>query len=106
MSKIPERNRKLAIDRFRGQCARCGLPGTDVHHRQRRREAGHAVWNLVWLCRTCHSWAHANPTAAKSVGLIIAPWSDTTEFDLIPIYTYSGWVTFDNEGNYERWKFE
>lgn len=104
MSAIPTKNRELCRNRFRGQCARCGLPGTDVHHRQRRREAGHDVWNLVWLCRTCHSWAHANPDAAKSAGIIIPPW-DTNEPHMMPIYTYAGYVVFDNEGGYEKYEF-
>ena len=104
MSKIPTKNRELAKARFRGLCARCALPGTDVHHRQRRRDGGHDVWNLVWLCRACHSWAHANPDAAKRTGIIIPPW-DNNESHMMPIYTYVGFVVFDNEGDYEHCEF-
>ena len=100
MSAIPERNRRLARDRFRGQCARCGLPGTDVHHRQRRREAGHAVCILVWLCRACHGWAHGHPADAKVAGFIIPPWEK--EPASVPLHSYAGWVLFDDEGSYQH----
>jgi hypothetical protein len=74
------------------------MAGAQCHHRQRRREGGHAVSNLVWLCRTCHEWAHADPVEATAKGFIISVYvEDTTQ---IRIKTFAGWVKFDNEGGY------
>lgn len=99
MSQIPAKNRELCRERFRGQCARCGMAGAQAHHRQRRREGGHAVAILVWLCRTCHEWAHANPDEARLTGFIITVHDG--EPAAVPIKTFAGWVLFDNEGGYE-----
>jgi hypothetical protein len=51
---------------------------------------------LVLLCPTCHTWAHAHPAKAKAVGYIIPPWE--TDATAVPIKTFAGWATFDNEG--------
>lgn len=96
MSEIPSRNRRIVLERSDGQCSRCGMPGAEMHHRQRRREAGHAVGILVWLCSKCHRWAHAHPVDAKAVGYIIAPWVEDASAE--PIKTFAGWAIFDNEG--------
>lgn len=72
------------------------MPGRDVHHRQRRRDAGHPVSILITLCRDCHGWAHSHPVDAKAVGYIISPWE--TDACAVPIKTFMGWVTLDNEG--------
>jgi hypothetical protein len=75
------------------------MKGAQMHHRQRRREGGHAVSILVWLCRTCHEWAHANPVEATAKGFIISVFvSDTTK---VPIKTFAGWALFDDEGGIE-----
>lgn len=96
MSEIPTRVRQIVKQRDGGQCCRCGGPGSDLHHRQRRREAGHAVGIIVTLCRTDHAWVHAHPENAKAVGYIIPPWEE--DACAVPMKTFSGWVTFDNEG--------
>lgn len=98
MSQIPTKNRNLARDRFNGQCARCGMHGAQCHHRQRRREGGHAVGILVWLCPTCHAWAHANPKDACGDGFIIPTF--IKDVNKVPIRTFMGTMTFDNEGGY------
>jgi hypothetical protein len=72
------------------------MPGSEIHHRQRRREAGHAVSILVLLCGEDHRWAHAHPVAAKEVGYIISP--HHKDAASVPILTYAGWVTFDDLG--------
>lgn len=99
MSDIPTRNREIVRERHRGQCARCGCRGSDIHHRQRRREAGHAVGILVLLCRDCHKWVHGNPNTAKADGYIIEPWE--TDPLNVPIRTFAGWCKFDNVGGVE-----
>ena len=71
---IPQESRDLVERRQHGLCFRCGGRGYEDHHRRRRRERrhdSHCPCNLVRLCRTCHSWAHMNPTAARGVGLIL-----------------------------------
>lgn len=97
MSDIPTRARELVRIRQNGQCARCGVAYTDLHHRQRRREAGHAVGILVGLCRKDHNWAHSNPSAAKADGYIIGPHEN--EPTSVPLKSFVGWVLFDNDGN-------
>lgn len=96
MSQIPTRNREIVIERQNNQCARCGNRGAEMHHRQRRREAGHAISILVWLCSADHRWAHAHPVEAKADGYIIPPWE--TDPTTVPIKTFAGLATFDNEG--------
>lgn len=54
----------------------CTDTATDVHHRQRRREGGHAITNLLHLCRPCHAWAHAHPAEARAAGLIVSVYGD------------------------------
>lgn len=96
-NEIPTKAREIVRERQNGQCARCGMPYSDLHHRQRRREAGHAVGILVGLCRTDHKWAHANPSAAKRDGYIIDPHeADPTS---VALKSFMGWVLFDNDGN-------
>lgn len=97
MSSIPTKARELVRARQAGQCARCGTAYSEVHHRQRRREAGHAVSILVGLCSADHRWAHANPVAAKESGYIIDP--HETDAANVPIMTFMGLMLFDDEGN-------
>lgn len=99
MSEIPSKARLILKKRDGGQCRRCGGVGTEVHHRQRRREAGHAVGILVTLCRKDHTWAHSHPTDAKAAGYIIPPWE--VDACAVPIRTFQGWMTFDNDGGVE-----
>lgn len=72
------------------------MRGNQIHHRQRRREGGHAVGNLVLLCDTCHRWVHANPVQAQELGYIISVSVDDPS--TIPIRTIFGWVRYDNDG--------
>ena len=98
MSEIP-RNVRVAVDRReRGRCLRCGGPGTDVHHRRRRREGGHGVANLILLCRTCHSWAHGHPARARDLGLIVSVYGpEPTD---IPIQAWNGWMNLTDDGGF------
>ena len=96
MSAIPTKAREVVRARQNDQCARCGNRYTELHHRQRRREAGHGYEILVGLCGSDHKWAHANPTAAKEHGYIVPPWEEDVES--VPIRTFMGWMTFDARG--------
>lgn len=67
--------RSLIQNRQGGMCLRCTGAMSDVHHRRRRGvKDGHTdcPCNLVGLCRTCHSWVHANPVAARAAGWIVS----------------------------------
>lgn len=72
---IPEARREQVKNRDLSRCFRCGGPGAEWHHRRSRSvrdEHRHCACNGVWLCRTCHRWAHANPFEARAVGLIVS----------------------------------
>jgi 5-methylcytosine-specific restriction endonuclease McrA len=71
---IPTKAREGVHERSRGRCERCGGRGGEIHHRRSRsvRDAHcHCLCNLVFLCNSCHRWAHANPYAAIDEGVII-----------------------------------
>ena len=95
MSAIPTAARDKVWERQNRQCTRCGGRGYQIHHRQRRREGGHAVGNLVGLCRTCHDRVHRHPDKAKMDGYIVHIEDDPL---VIPIVTFMGPVLFDNDG--------
>lgn len=74
---VPVATRELLRARSRGRCEAlvpgvCTHHASDAHHRQRRRDGGHGIGNLVDLCRACHRWAHANPARARELGLIVS----------------------------------
>lgn len=96
MSAIPTRAREKVRERQGNQCCRCGNRYSELHHRQRRREAGHGLDVLVGLCGTDHKWAHANPVAAKEHGYIVDPYVE--DVAMVPIKSFMGWVLFDKDG--------
>lgn len=65
--------RLLVATRSQGWCETgCGAPASDWAHRRARSQGGAwSVANGVHLCRACHAWCHARPTAAKAVGLMV-----------------------------------
>lgn len=97
MSAIPTKAREVVRERQNGQCARCGNTYSELHHRQRRREAGHGYEILVGLCGSDHRWAHKYPAAAKEHGYIVSPYED--DVAAVPIKTFMGWMQFDVDGN-------
>lgn len=92
---IPRKTSEDVRTREQGRCLRCQSPGTDCHHRKRRREGGHAIENIVLLCRSCHNWAHANPEQARKEGFIVSVWGDVSE---TPIKAWYGWIKLRDEG--------
>lgn len=96
MSSIPTKARELVRARQAGQCARCGTAYSEVHHRQRRREAGHAVSILVGLCSADHRDAHSRVVNAQAGGYIIPPWVEHPW--TVPIKTFMGWALFMDDG--------
>lgn len=97
MSDIPQSVRTAVRVRERQRCLRCGVEGNDIHHRQRRREAGHTMWTCILLCRTCHKWVHANPARARLTGFIISA-HDPAGWER-PIKAYWGWALISEEGS-------
>jgi hypothetical protein len=77
MSRIPDEARRLVKERDLLRCLRCGVPSPhgEWHHRRSRRVVDthtHCACNGVWLCGTCHRWAHAHPLLARHAGLIVS----------------------------------
>lgn len=96
MSQIPTKARQGVRKRTNGVCDRCALHGNQIHHRQRRRDGGHGLANLVLLCDTCHRWVHGNPTDAKAAGYIVPV--GITDVALVPLHTYAGPVLLNDAG--------
>lgn len=62
-----------------GRCEALGCPacpegphaGAELHHVIRRGQGGsHDDENLRWICSAAHCWVHANPAAARELGLL------------------------------------
>lgn len=89
--EIPEGSRRDVAKRQDGKCARCGMHGTDWHHRRRRNVRDgheHCACNGVLLCRADHKWVHDNPAEAKALGWIVL----TTDLPAsVPVRTVWGW---------------
>lgn len=89
--EIPQESRDTVALRQANRCARCGVTGSDWHHRRRRNVRDgheHCPCNGVLLCRTDHEWAHKNPTEAKALGFIVV----TTDVPAsVPVCTVWGW---------------
>ena len=55
-------------------CECCGeREATDIHHKLARGKGGAFLdpENFLALCRSCHSWVHANPSEARKQDLLI-----------------------------------
>lgn len=92
MSGIPGQSRKLVEQRDMRLCVRCGGRGAEWHHRRSRRVRDahrHCACNGLYMCHTCHAWAHAHPRAAMARGLILPQW--TTRPWLMPVRIRGGW---------------
>jgi hypothetical protein len=89
---IPREQRELVQRRDQRRCTRCGMRGSDWHHRRSRRVRDvhqHCACNGVMLCRTCHSWAHGHPEEALTVGLIVSQWEGRPWS--VPLRRVDGW---------------
>lgn len=93
--------------RANGCCERCGhtldRAFTERHHRQRRRDGGDRLANLLLLCSTgtglngigCHQWITEHPTEATEQGWIVPVWDDPAT---TPVRLPDGrlWLLHDN----------
>lgn len=98
--EIPEESRALVRQRDMTLCARCNGRGTDWHHRRSRRVRAahrHCACNGLWLCRTCHSWAHLNPAEARAEGMVVWQWVD--EPMSVPHRRFDGWWVAGCDGS-------
>jgi len=99
VSAIPTAMREQVRLRDKGRCLRCGVPGTEIQHRMRRREGGHHLWNLVLMCHACHAWAHGHPAIARAFGWVISVHADLP--NQRPLYTFWGeWLILTDDGEY------
>lgn len=73
--------RQHVIERCDGICEWCREHvASEIHHRKRRSQGGpDTPANLAALCKTCHDHAHAHPTWAMDVGLIVSGHEPTPE---------------------------
>jgi hypothetical protein len=77
---IPTKQRLLVKNREQGRCAMCQLRGAEWHHRRSRRvrdEHRHCACNGLWLCGTCHRWAHAEPVRSLPWGFVVSQYEAT-----------------------------
>ena len=84
-NQIPTKRREQVKQRELGRCALCQLAGAQWHHRRSRRVRGphrHCACNGVWLCPTCHRWAHSAVSEATAWGFVLSQFE--TEMFLVP----------------------
>lgn len=93
---MPTAVRVSVWERDMGACIRCGGPGQDLHHRQRRRDGDHQIGNCVTVCRTCHSYVHAHPEEARDNGWIVSFAVDDPCG--VKVRAWLGWMLLDNDG--------
>lgn len=99
-TQIPTNVRRDVNLRDQGRCRRCGLAGTEQHHRIRRRDGGHRRSNIVLLCSSCHRAVTLNPLTAKVTGYIVPPWMEDAS-TTTPLREFTGrWVILDDEGGF------
>lgn len=99
---IPTSARLLVKEREQGRCFRCGMRGQEISHRRRRgiRDGQeHSLPNLMFFCRTCHVFLHANPTIAIDKGWQVS--SYVNDIAPIPALRWDGaWVALEPDGTY------
>lgn len=85
------------------RCAWCGEQlrnDADRHHRQRRRDGGDVIENIVIMHSACHHYAHEHVADARRAGIIVPTWADPVEtpVDMPGI----GWCLLTPEGTRKR----
>lgn len=98
---IPSARREQVKKRDGDRCVRCRGKGAEWHHRRSRSvrdEHQHCSCNGVWLCNTCHRWAHAHPFDARRDGLIVSRHVSVPASQ--PVTTWFGPASLDCEGGF------
>lgn len=93
----------LLAARCRMLCEICGDERpTERHHRQRRRDGGDRLANLLFLCTECHRRITDRPeseTQARELGYIVRALGLAQPEDL-PVFQWgSTWVLLDDLGH-------
>jgi len=87
-NEIPSATRKKVIERDQDRCWVCGMRGSEIQHRKRRREGGHGMANLIRVCHSCHhDRIHRNPTWAKEHGYTVSSYADPAD---VPVDRWDG----------------
>jgi len=74
--------------RDQGKCQRCGRAGKDAHHRKPKARGGPDRFdNLIYLCRSCHDWAHAD-LDAEFDGYLIPSHVPDGEIADVPVFYF------------------
>lgn len=78
---------RLLLVRCGHRCERCGQPLTrenmERHHRQRRRDGGDRLSNLLALHSRCHAYITEHPAEARANGWIVPVGEDPTEVTVV-----------------------
>lgn len=96
----------LLLARSGSRCEKCGGDllgvGLERHHRQRRRDGGDRISNLLALHPACHKWITEHPEESKVNGWIVPAW--VADPALVPVQLPGGglWVLGD-DGTKARW---
>jgi hypothetical protein len=92
---------RIATERDRGQCQRCGRFGpVERDHRQGRDAYNTVPSNLQCVCHTCHQWITEHPREAMEQGFTVSRWADPAS---TPAWRFGvGWVIYDNDGGWTR----
>lgn len=82
------------------RCEWCGDPltqGVERHHRQRRRDGGDRLSNIVLLHPVCHQWLTAHPAKARERGLIVSVY--VPDPSTVPLFWQNlRWVLLGDDG--------
>lgn len=63
-----------------------------------RDDHTHCTCNGVWLCATCHSWAHAHPFDARGTGFIVP--RHVSDPGSIPVEAHYGSLLLECDGKF------
>ncbi len=101
---------RLLWGRSGGRCECCNTPlggSAERHHRQRRREGGDRLANLLLLSPSCHAYWTAHPGLARDRGIIVSSYA--ADPGAVPVlyrgstYTMARWVVLGDDGGMEPW---
>lgn len=87
--------------RFRGICEccgdRCDVGQVERHHRQRRRDGGDRISNILMLRPGCHKHWTEHPAEAISRGIIVPTWKDPASVPVL--WRGREWSMLDDHGS-------
>lgn len=85
-------------------CECCGMPvdgqSVERHHRQRRRDGGDRLANLLMLLSSCHHFWTEHPADAIVRGIIVRTHADPAEVPVL--WRGSDWSLLDDAGTRSR----